>query len=110
SQATDGQLHPLCAVYRARAATGLERLLEAALEPEGRGTASARAVRAPSMHRFLDALSYHTAQPTDPRILWNVNTMQEYLAALRGVETLEPPCRERARGSRFGKAARDGAQ
>ncbi len=87
ARSPDGQLHPLCGVYHSRAVSTLEEILaqHALVGTPVRGTV--QPPRAPSMHRFLRALPHQPLEPADPSMLRNLNTMQDYLAALLGASS-----------------------
>lgn len=78
----DGRLHPLCAVYHRRLAPLLREMLETY---RTRSIGEAGATRkAPSMHQFLEGVRLAKVAVSDERMFRNLNTMQEYLAALGG--------------------------
>jgi|GEM_PF-6301583 len=81
----EGCLHPLCAVYHQRLGRPLRSFLHAhARERLLQDAPDAVPGKAPSLQQFLDTASVETLEVTESRLLRNLNTMQEYLAALRG--------------------------
>lgn len=81
----DGQLHPLCGVYHGAAGTLLREMLTQSLtnDADVAGGVNARK-RAPSMHSFVRRLAVRELAVPYSDILRNLNTMQEYLAAIQG--------------------------
>ena len=79
----DGRIHPLCAVYHASVASRLQALLDPQSSAPVAEAHSRPSGRAPSMQSFVRLLRVHHLALADDRLLRNLNTMQDYLAALR---------------------------